>query len=34
MRPSTVPARIITALIGVVVTPLALGVLSSGGLIW
>jgi hypothetical protein len=34
MRSSTVPARIITALIGVVVTPIALGLLSSGGLIW
>lgn len=34
MRSSTVPARIITALIGVVVTPIALGLLSTGGWGW
>lgn len=34
MRPSTAPARIIAALIGLIVTPVALGLLSSGGLAW
>lgn len=34
MRPSTAPARIITALIGLIVTPIALGLLSTGGWGW
>lgn len=34
MRPSTVPVRVITAAIGLIVTPIAIGLLSSGGWGW